>query len=135
VCEVGAHRSFLGQAWFIFPDHPAAHFRPIKGKVLPAMGLQLQTSAGCSSLHADFSLQTDEKMFNMCQAFGQSACKRASLLRVPFHPTPGSSAEMGRYGWLHHGAWISRLEGGPKDLRQIPRCDPLLSGELIPSYR
>nr|WP_168601624.1 DUF3237 domain-containing protein [Novosphingobium sp. SG707] len=84
----------------------------IKGKVVPGgWDWQLQTSAGCSSLHADYFLQTDDGvMFNVVN-HGQFCLEKGQ----PFTPAftqPRFEAPMGRYGWLNHGAWISRLEGG-----------------------
>ena len=83
-----------------------------KGKVMPGgWDWQLQTSQGCSSLHADYFLQTDDGAIVNVVNHGQF-CQTAGAPAGPIYTTPRFEAPMGRYGWLNNGAWISRLEGG-----------------------
>lgn len=84
----------------------------IRGKVVPGgWDWQLQTAPGCSRLHADYFLQTEDGvMFNVVN-HGQFCLEKGQPF-TPAFTSPRFEAPMGRYGWLNHGAWISRLEGG-----------------------
>jgi hypothetical protein len=91
----------------------------IKGKVVPGgWDWQLQTSAGCSSLHADYFLQTDDGvMFNVVN-HGQFCLERASLSRPPL-PSPGLRRRWGAMVGLTMAPGSAGWKGAR--IRPIPR--------------
>lgn len=88
----------------------------LRGKVLPGgWDWQLHTAGGCDRLHADYFLQTEDgaliNVVNEAQ-FCPKAGEPAGQSPTPAYTSPRFEAPLGRYGWLNHGVYVSRLEVG-----------------------
>ncbi|GGB36261.1 hypothetical protein GCM10011380_27060 [Sphingomonas metalli] len=84
----------------------------IRGAVLPGgWDWQLHAEGGCTRLHADYMLRTDDgvtiNIVNDARLCPDAAGKPAALLS-----TPAFEAPLGRYAWLNGGAYVGTIAPG-----------------------
>lgn len=93
----------------------------LHGTIVPGgWDWQLTNADGCFNLHADYMIQTDDKVIihvvNQGMVCPNSSGKHDAILTTPVFESP-----KGKYDWLNGGAYIGTVEGMKIDGRRAVR--------------
>ena len=87
----------------------------LKGRILPGgWDWQLLNASGCSSISADYMIETDDGVI-IHVVNGGTLCPNSQGTKETRLTTPVFEAPKGKYDWLNGGAYVGTLAGATVD--------------------